>query len=290
MGLLGSLKIVKSDDSPIGFKSKVMDNKFYCEFKRFGLEYEITFGSEKNIPVERFKKLIPVGIVQNVIFEKFYFGYDNNDIYEKSFDTPILDSESKKNKPFYNDPVAFLNHPRVAGFWKNSKGSTPYRKIWYSSSGVGEDVDPFDRSGIKLKDSLSVDMVDCPRFGAKLRLKKDEAHISQAEHIITLQNWLVAFDNKTSYYLAHCNPVSIVSWAKISPNPELPFIGDPKYSAGSYVQKGIVRKINRRNSPSNSQLSGGIGRGSRPPVMVGETANSRNVQWLKKQDLWPDSG
>jgi hypothetical protein len=231
-----------------------------------------------------------IGIVQNVIFERMNFVYDNGTTFTADFPNPVLDSVATLNPPFYDDPVivpACKLDPMLP-CTKYVSVSEPVLNVFYTSRGYGELLAPtsVDPTGVAVTNSPnSVNMLDEPSFGAR-KMLKNGAWITDAEHIIAFQTWLVAKTPSKVHLLAYVGPFSLVFWMSAQPSPDLLSIGAPPNQFGFYGTDGIVKKVNRSSS-SSATIAMHSGAGGKGPVLVGPTANERGRNWLRTNNLLP---
>jgi hypothetical protein len=162
----------------------------------------------------------------------------------------------------------------------------PIRDIWYTSEGFGELLDPRHRTGVSIMNGpVTVDMLDEPRFGARLR--RNGALVTRAERILTFRTWLIVRRLNQLHVLARTPAFSLVFWATTRPRPGLLSIGTPDHEFAFYGRQGFVRRIDRRerNAPAGLRIQ--LGAGGPSPTMAGETANARGMQWLTENNLLP---
>jgi hypothetical protein len=226
-----------------------------------------------------------IGIVQNALYEMYNFEYDDGSKFKIEFSSAVVDSGSDVYQPFYNDPV-IIPACQIDPILKCDHYipvMIPFVDVSYSSLGYSEFPDPW--TGAMDNKPTSVNMVDEPFFGARLRLKNG-ALIKRAESISAFQTWLVAQHGQQTDVLATVPAFSLVFWLETQASPNLLGIGTPAHTFAFYGEAGISRHVKASGGAATVQMQAGNGR--RAPVMTGPTANDRANGWLKTQGLVPD--
>ena len=266
-------------------------NIVHSVMHNFTVYFVFRFDPRRGVPPPSSRQLWRIGIVQNVIFEKISFEYQGGAVFNVIFNNSVLDSSaSPSNRPFYHDPVRTppqpITNPNTGRTIRRSINvMIPFLDVWYGSQGFGELLDPFHPSGISLSNNGSVDILDEPGFGAKLRYGRSV--LTRAEHIMTFQSWLVAKSPNRTHILAHVHPFSLVFWVTTQPAPNLLGIGVPAHRYGFYGQQGIVRRISQTPGTAPANIGVGNGAGGRTPVLQGTTATERGLHWLGANRLLP---
>jgi len=293
MGIVADLR-----NTTVNFRNPKKDvpmlaisNIFLCVQHAFDMTFSFTFDPDPRKGVggsPKVRELWQVGIVQNVLFGMYNFEYDDGSRFKIEFPNAVLDSgASVVYLPFYNDPVrvpACTLDP-ILKCNRYVPIMVPVAEIWYTSQGYGELVDPWNSTGVAIDNKPgSVNMIDEPTFGARLRLKNG-ALIKRAESISAFQTWLVAKRLQRTEVLATVPPFSLVFWLETKPSPGLLMIGTPPYDFAFYGESGISRKVKATGGQAGVRPQ--LGGGGRTPVLVGETANQRDNRWLQNSGLVP---
>jgi len=268
-----------------------ISNTFICTMHAFEISFSVRFDPNPARGVggsPASKEYWSVGIVQNVIHEMVNFRYDDGSQFTTVFNAAALDMiDRTANSPFYGDPI-YLETCRIdpqlpCGHWVPAQ--VPMMNVFYTSRGYGELLDPWNPTGVDISNQPdAVNIADEPNFGARLRLQNG-ALISRAEHVISIQTWLVAKTPSNTHLLAHVPAFSLVFWMDTRPSPGLLSIGTPPFSFGFYGEAGITRRV--RSSGATPSVRMGSGQGGRTPIMTGDTANTRGRNWLRTNGLLP---
>jgi hypothetical protein len=266
-------------------------NEFVCFMHMFEVQFFLSFDKNPKVgfggaPAE--PELWRLGIIQNVLFEKLSFTYDNGKKFEENFTHPIVDSAGGIYTPFYHDPVltpACKYDPKLSCHTL-IREMTPVADIWYSSSGYGELLNPYDASGINANNKPdSLNMIDAPWFRARLRLPSG-ATITRAERILAFQTWLVAASGgKAKYVLAATEPFSLVFWLTANPQAGALSIDVPPHAFAFYGEAGIARTVRKGGATPTVKIV--AGKGGRDPLMTGQMTNDRDEQWMQAKGLKP---
>jgi len=266
-------------------------NEFVCFMHQFEIQFFLTFDKNPKVgfggaPAEA--ELWRLGIIQNVLFERLSFTYDNGKTFEENFNLSILDGGAETYSPFYHDPVLTpaCKYDPTLSCHTMIREMTPVTDIWYSSSGYGELLDPNDASGIHADNKPEVlNMIDAPWFRARLRLPSG-ATITRAERILAFQTWLVAASGgEVKHVLASTEPFSLVFWLTASPKPGALSIDVPPHSFAFYGEAGIARTVKKGGTVPTVKIL--AGKGARDPLMKGTLANDRDNQWMQTKGLNP---
>jgi hypothetical protein len=270
-----------------------LNNIFYCVMHSFSIEFTFQFDPQSRVPLlppASTRQAWQVGIVQNVLFERIHFEYADGSVFSRDFAQPALDSVSRAYQPFIHDPTYLapartINPQTRSVSYVSDPLVVPVRSIFYTSAGFGELLDPWHPSGVDLNNVLTVDYFDEPTFGARLR--RGGSLITNAEHILAFQIWLVAKSSSQVHLLASIPVFSLVFWLTVPPAPGLLSIGTPPHRSGYYGQAGIARRVNRsgRVRPASVRIQSGSG--GRTPVLQGQTAVERGRAWLRTNGLLP---
>lgn len=265
-----------------------ISNLFICVQHAFDMTFSFKFDPDPRKGVggsPQSKDFWQIGIVQNILFEMYNFEYDDGSKFKVEFQHPVLDSAAAVHPPFYNDPVV-IQSCRIDPILKCDTYvpiMMPESDIWISSQGYSEFPDPW--TGAMDNRPTSLNMIDEPSFGARLRLKNG-ALISRAESITAFQTWLVALKGQQTVTLATVPPFSLVFRLQTQPSSNLLMIGTPANSFFFYGESGISRTV--KTSGGQPNVGPRIGNGGRNPVVTGETANDRANKWLQSKGLVPD--
>jgi hypothetical protein len=293
MGILVDLpnSTVDFQNPKNGVPMGAITNMFICTMHAFEISFSLTFDPDPKKGVGGSPASMEswsVGIVQNVIHEMINFQYDDGSQFKEEFKSPVLDSIDKTvSLPFYGDPV-FLEACKFdptlpCGQWIPAQ--VPVMRIFYTSSGYGELLDPWDASGVHTSNKPdTLNMGDEPNFGARLRLQNG-ALIKRAEHVMSFQTWLVAQTPAKTLFLAHVPAFSLVFWMDTLPSPGLLSIGTPPFNFAFYGEAGVTKTV--KSSGTSARVRMGLGNGGRNPIMTGDTANTRGRNWLKQNSLMP---
>ena len=268
-----------------------ISNFFVCVMYQFGVDFAFRFDPNPRRGVggsPATRESWEIGIVQNVVYEKIDFEYSDGTAFTNVFTSAALDSVAQIHQPFYHDPVR-MPACQLAPNLPCSRYipvMVPVVDLWYTSQGYGDLLDPWHPSGVAITNSpQSVNMVDEPTFGGRLRLSNG-AIVTKAEHILGFQIWLIAKRQSQVHMLANVAPFSMVFWLSTQPTPNLLTIGTPAHSFGFYGSQGIVRTvIHSSGVPANIRIQSGAG--GRSPVLGGQTANDRGRRWLRSNGLLP---
>ncbi|MFZ0317499.1 MAG: hypothetical protein WAL56_00100 [Candidatus Sulfotelmatobacter sp.] len=268
-----------------------ISNLFVCVQHAFEMTFSFSFNPDpkKGIAISpKVKELWQIGIVQNVLFEMYNFEYDDGSVFKVEFPHAVIDTGASIYLPFYNDPVRIpacvFDHTLSCG--KFLPIMIPATDIWQTSLGYGELLDPWSATGVAIDNQpSSLNMIDEPFFGARLRLKNG-ALISRAESISAFQTWLVAQHGPRVEVLATVPPFSLVFWLTTRPSTGMLSIDTPPHDFGFYGESGISRHV--RVSGHTATVLPRLGSGGRKPVLTGQTANDRANNWIQSQGLVPD--
>src|SRR5262245_22887542 len=198
---------------------------FYCVMHQFTAEFEFGFDPDPakgvgGAPASR--RLLQVGIVQNILYEQLTFEYSNGSKFTKEFLIPVLDTSAKHSLPFIYDPtfVPECMYDSSLSCTIMIPVMTPVRDLFYTAKGYEELLNPWDPSGVELRDPpTSVDMIDEPLFGAPTFLPGTKAVITKAERILAIQTWLIAMSSSDVFVVAHIGPFSLIFWLETEPAP-----------------------------------------------------------------------
>ena len=266
-----------------------ISNLFLCVQHAFDMTFAFKFDSNPKKGVggsPQLRDLWQIGIVQNVLFEMYNFEYDDGSTFKVEFKDAAVDSGAAIYPPFYGDP-AYIPACKIDPILKCDRYipiMVPVSDVWITKTGYTDFPDPWTNATDNRPTSL--DMIDEPFFGARLRLKNG-ALISRAESITAFQTWLVAQRGQQTEVLATVPPFSLVFWLQTQPSPGLLSIGTPPHSFAFYGENGISRKVKASGGVAN--ITPRAGNGGRTPVLTGETANDRANKWIKSVGLVPDA-
>lgn len=263
----------------------VIHNDMSYEMHSFTITFGISFNPDPKKGYggnPREPDLFRIGIIQNVLYERLYFEYDNHRKFVKEFTAPAVDSVSGTfGLPFYADPVL-----------SGQRGKErPYTDIWCTPQGYGELLNPYSSSGVATNNQPGiVDVWDQPGGGATLKL--DGSMISRVEKVLSFQAWLVVKNGVKIEVLAHIPPFSLVFWLcttrEKSTRPKYSF-DTPSFKYGYYGVNGLFtnKKIDYTitkigNAPTVQPTPG---TGGRFPTTSGQIALDRAWQWLGANGL-----
>lgn len=278
---------ISFDKSKAEISMEAVRNLFICKMPQFEIFYTYKFDvSSNNIVIPKNPELWDIGIVQNVLYDKFYYNYADGFVAQKEFTKPALDVAQVAHKPFLHGPVEMLA-PNSRTSHKNPTSMIPVRRNWYASCGLGEEIISFSPCELKKNsEDLYVDVLDQPAFGTRLNHSLRGGVIKNAYRLLEFKNWLVAKSDKKIVVLGHMDSFSLVFWMDTTTTPELS-IDTPGFSAGFYVQKGKVKEIMKKNSQTAVEITVYGGKSVIQPIVDGETANDRAYAWYKENELFP---
>jgi len=227
-----------------------------------------------------------IGIVQNLLWERCIWEYDNNERIEIVAPDPVLDSlDGTKLKPFYGDP--YLGSSR--------RQSRPYSILLYTAKGYGELTNPADVSKVKIDNKPDIlSMWDQPGGGGWIKSPKQRNLIKGMERRYNFQAWLVAQtpSDPDGLVLAHVPPFSLCFWLETDLKnfkPKSSF-DDPAFDYGVYVENGFsIAKVNRkikRNGPTPT-IQVALGDGGRYPMTFGMTASEQTTLLFTNKGMHP---
>jgi len=258
-------------------------NVFDYELFSFGIKFGIAFDPDPKKGIggsPNDAELWRVGIVQNILYERLTFEYENTPVFEAEFKSPAVDVvPGTFDSPFYAGPV----------FGKNTRNTRPVSNMWYTSQGYGELLNPYNASGVQTNNKPELlDMWDEPQGGAYVRHPKSGGVLRRMEKIVSFQTWLVARTPNT-VVLAHVPAFSLMFWLKTDAKfkPKLSF-DTPKFEYGMYGKKGVFSaKIDygiKKIGPS-PDVRVALGNGGRNPLMLGPPGLERVTKWLAQSGL-----
>ena len=264
----------------------VITNQILFDPHSFTIKFGISFDPD---PTKGFGGAPPeaelwrIGLVQNVLFERLNFEYENKQIFKIEFEKPAPDFiPGSFSKPFYADPVLVPTR----------QNERPVSDIWLTSQGYGELLNPYDASGVAINNKPdALDMWDQPSGGTRLKLK-DGSMISRIEKVVSFQTWLVAKTESKTEVLAHVPAFSLVFWFETTPaktdKPKYSF-DTPAFRYGVFGTNGIFgsKKIDRTRTGigDSPTLKPALGNGGRNPVMFGQAAVERGNDFLDAYGL-----
>ncbi len=210
MGLVVDLQGSRIDvlDNPSAPAMYAVANEVACKLANFQTRFAFRFeASRKGDPERTRVESWRVGVIQNVLFEKNRFQWDDGTEHHVTWEKPVIDSSSLYGFPFYQDDPdsSQLRDPLV---------QNPYRDIYYGAQGFGELMDPWAKApnNVVLKPDWWVTSADRPQFGCSLRTRRGGLLV-HAEQVITFGIWLVAIATEGQHapqVLAHAPPFTMV--------------------------------------------------------------------------------
>jgi hypothetical protein len=225
-----------------------------------------------------------IGLIQNVLFEKIFFQYDGQPPIAKEWVTRVVDSAGD-SFPFYGDGDRVL---LPSG--KQSENTTPFREFFYGPKGFGQVSNPFGGSAddIDLENKGSVNMIDEPMVQVPFR--KDGDSLRVAEHILAFGLWLVLVDTgrkSPTVAVGHLGPFTVLSRTEFELVDGLSAFSTPDYRFFFHAQNGIAKRLNKAIADRGGSTSLTPQQGGKLPLMTGETANTRGLQWMQSVGLAP---
>jgi hypothetical protein len=279
-----------------------INNDLAYDMQAFTIEFGILFDPDPQKGVGASPKDAQswrIGLVQNVLYERLYFEYDDKSTFQMELTTPSVDIVPATNEfPFYATPKP------------GAPGTRPVADITYTAQGYGEtSARKFDNK----PDMLS--LWDQPGGGAFFR--KNGAMINRVEKTLAFQTWLVAiktgeFSTSSAFVdkmrdafipklvrtagtsvavLAHIPPFSLMFWFELKSKGFKPkrMLDTPPFDWGVYGQNGHfpAKRINRsiQGLGPTPDIKPALGDGKRFPATKGPPANEIAHNWLAANGL-----
>jgi hypothetical protein len=276
------------------------------EFFSFKIQFGISFDPDSakglgGAPNEA--EIWKIGIVQNLLFERYLFEFADGATFRNEFTSPILDfKDSSFDPPFYGSPDLRYK-------------TRPAANIWYTSQGYGELLDPSSPTGVATNNRPEIlNTLDQPQNSVVYR--RQGSIIRRIEETNTFQAWLVAkkigpfssplttvrdafipsvirHDMKieTTRVLAHIPAFTLKFWFETDLRnfrPQSSF-DTPTFQYGVFVENGISKSpVNHitgiRSPPVQFAMTGD---GGRLPILSGPAAVGRSNIWMRSNGLSP---
>ena len=294
MGL--SLAIDKRDYSPVSaFESRapawVKDENAWLMFHphyywRVKVQFDARNGVVPRTP-ER-NEVWRIGIVQNVLFARIVVRYFNLDPIQVAWDQAVVDALDAQNLPFYGPAtptrVVMVGSDRRSNNELKALSFQPLQIVFYGRKGIGYLLDPYPESTVPLAFSplgspVELTFRDAPSLYLPYRRRGQALRL--AERLSAYQFWVVALSpRKEPFVLASSPAFTLASWIRFQPSP-FKSLGPPP-DWGSYMVTGLIRNVQYlQDSPDTKDLQPRPGLlGGRKPVLGGQIANDRGMQWL----------
>jgi hypothetical protein len=224
-----------------------------------------------------------VGIVQNLLYERYLFTYFDRPPIAKEFRHATVDAtDSSHDYPFYSSPA----------FGKQRDGTGAVRQVWLTSNGYGDllDSDPGNPTGVRVTNTpRALTMYDQPSGG--VNLFRDGRLLDRVEKVLAFQQWVVARQGSKTQVLATMPAFTVVFWWKGTGPPEK-FEPMPQFEYGVYGINGFspskaakVDETQKSNLGSIPNLQPMAGNGGLAPVLTGPTSLNQARQFLKDNKL-----
>jgi hypothetical protein len=265
-----------SHSSPAAY---AVANEVECKMAQFESAFQFRFDPKRGVPGPTATESWRIGVVQNVLYQKSRFIWDDGTRHMKDWVTPVVDSGALFSFPFYQDEPTYTRDNKG-----NRKGDqqTPFRDVYFNSTGFGELLDPWKKApnNLVLKPDWFVTAADKPQFGCKLRTRRGGL-LRVAEQIVTFGIWLVATDSERRtrpQVLAHVPPFTMIYSVEFGSGEGMMSLEIP--ASNFVVAPGRRTTVDKRLAYATLPgIAVKSGQGAAAPTYKGETANSRERHW-----------
>ena len=301
-------KIEFEDPQLLDQRTGLVGKSVSYEFFTFKIQFGITFDPDPakglgGAPKEA--EIWKIGIVQNLLFERYLFAFEDGSTFRKEFTSPTLDFKGTSfDRPFYGSPDLGAS---------GRFNTRPVANIWYTSQGYGELLNPSSPTGVATNNMPEIlNTWDQPQN--YVVSKRQGSIIRRIEETNTFQAWLVAkktgpfsspitalrdafvpqiirrdMQIDTTKVLAHIPAFTMKFWLETDLRNFKPDgFNAPTFQYGAFVENGISKSApdhriaGVRSETARLALPGD---GGRPPILFGPMAAGRSDTWMRSNGL-----
>jgi hypothetical protein len=278
---------VFADSAKAPTASAIGIGEIKCTMSVFGGKFSFAFKDGAGVHAPSTQPTMPwrIGVVQNVLYERMVFTFEHKTV-KAEFVKPAVDSNARTAFPFIGESERANRADRTFS------EVVPYRDLYYNTRGLGEILNPWEKFPKDLEPIAekrrayvqTVNWLDQPSFGCPLR-PTNGGLLLELSQIVTFMVWLVAIDPLkrpgSPQVLAHVGPFSLVYSAKAQdPQRYTQTLSYPPYEYFAYGANGYVSHVSSGLQNTNPRIQIRAGAGARAPLLNGETANNRDVNWF----------